>query len=81
MNNVTTLAELPVGASAKVTGYPAEGAAFLRLREMGLLPGTTCTLVRTAPLGDPLEIKVRGYHLSLRRSEARLVRIAPLSPA
>jgi ferrous iron transport protein A len=48
---------------------------------MGLLPGTTCTLVRTAPLGDPLEIKVRGYHLSLRRSEARLVHIEPLTPA
>lgn len=81
MSAATTLAELPVGASARVTGFPVEGAAFLRLREMGLLPGTTCTLVRTAPLGDPLEIKVRGYHLSLRRSEARHVRIEPLPSA
>ena len=46
------------------------GSAFLRLREMGLLPGTTVTLVRAAPMGDPLEIKVRGYHLTLRKSEA-----------
>jgi ferrous iron transport protein A len=40
---------------------------------MGLLPGTAITLVRTAPLGDPLEIKVRGYHLTLRKSEAEHV--------
>jgi ferrous iron transport protein A len=64
------LSELAVGASAIVRGYPKSGQAFLRLREMGVLPGTTVTLVRTAPLGDPIEIKVRGYYLTLRRSEA-----------
>ena len=64
------LSELTVGASAIVRAYPKAGAAFLRLREMGVLPGTSVTLVRTAPLGDPLEIKVRGYHLTLRKSEA-----------
>jgi ferrous iron transport protein A len=64
------LAELAVGASAVVRGYPKSGQAFLRLREMGVLPGTTVTLVRTAPLGDPIEIKVRGYLLTLRLSEA-----------
>ncbi len=64
------LSELAVGASAVVRAYPKAGAAFLRLREMGVLPGTSVTLVRTAPLGDPIEIKVRGYHLTLRKSEA-----------
>jgi len=64
------LSELAVGASAVVRAYPKAGAAFLRLREMGVLPGTSVTLVRTAPLGDPIEIKVRGYNLSLRKSEA-----------
>ena len=64
------LSELSVGASAVVRAYPKAGAAFLRLREMGVLPGTPVTLIRTAPLGDPLEIKVRGYHLTLRKSEA-----------
>jgi ferrous iron transport protein A len=64
------LSELPIGASAIVRGYPKAGASFLRLREMGVLPGTSVTLVRTAPLGDPLEIKVRGYNLTLRKSEA-----------
>lgn len=67
------LSQLPVGASATVREFPKAGTAFLRLREMGLLAGTKITLVRTAPLGDPIEIKVRGYHLTLRRSEAEHV--------
>lgn len=67
------LSELNVGASAIVSEFPKVGAAFVRLREMGLLVGTRVTLVRTAPLGDPLELKVRGYHLTLRKSEAEHV--------
>jgi ferrous iron transport protein A len=67
------LSELAVGASAVVREFPKTGPAFVRLREMGLLTGTRVTLVRTAPLGDPLEIKVRGYHLTLRKSEAEHV--------
>ena len=71
------LSELAVGASATVRDYPKNGAAFLRLREMGLLTGTRVTLVRTAPLGDPIEIKIRGYHLTLRKSEAEHVLVEP----
>lgn len=71
------LSELPVGVSAVVREFPKAGAAFLRLREMGLLAGTRITLVRTAPLGDPIEIKVRGYHLTLRKSEAEHVVVEP----
>lgn len=67
------LSELAVGASAIVREFPKAGPAFVRLREMGVLAGTKVTLVRTAPLGDPLEIKVRGYHLTLRKSEAEHV--------
>jgi ferrous iron transport protein A len=67
------LSELAVGASAVVREFPKSGAAFVRLREMGLVAGTKVTLVRTAPLGDPLELKVRGYHLTLRKSEAEHV--------
>jgi Fe2+ transport system protein FeoA len=48
-----------------------------RLMEMGLLVGTPVELVRFAPLGDPVEIKVRGYHLSLRRHEAEQILIRP----
>ncbi|MES2694280.1 MAG: FeoA family protein [Verrucomicrobiota bacterium] len=71
------LSQLPVGATATVREFPKTGTAFLRLREMGLLVGTTITLVRTAPLGDPLEIKVRGYHLTLRKTEAEHVLVEP----
>ena len=55
------LSELAVGASAVVRDFPKTGATFVRLREMGLLAGTRVTLIRTAPLGDPIEIKLRGY--------------------
>jgi ferrous iron transport protein A len=64
------LSDLAVGKSAVVREFPKTGSAFVRLREMGVLTGTRITLVRTAPLGDPIEIKVRGYNLTLRKSEA-----------
>lgn len=73
MSAAIKLSDLAIGASAVVREYPKTGAAFLRLREMGLLTGTRLTLVRTAPLGDPIEIKMRGYHLTLRKSEAEHV--------
>lgn len=71
------LSDLAVGASAVVRDLPKNGSAFVRLREMGMLTGTRVTLVRIAPLGDPLEIKLRGYHLTLRKSEADLVVVEP----
>ena len=67
------LSQLALGATARIKELPRTGASFLRLREMGLLPGSTVTLVRTAPMGDPIEIKVRGYHLSLRLGEAEQI--------
>lgn len=78
---MASLAQLPVGCSGVVKSYPQAGAAFTRLREMGLLPGTRVTLVRVAPLGDPVEIQVRGYRLSLRKTEAALIEISPEAPA
>ena len=77
MSAPQSLSQLAIGASATVRDLPKQGTAFLRLREMGLLPGTALTLVRTAPLGDPIEIKVRGYHLTLRKSEAEHILIEP----
>lgn len=71
------LSDLAVGASAVVREFPKTGPAFIRLREMGLLAGTRLTLVRTAPLGDPIEIKFRGGHLTLRKSEAQHVLVDP----
>lgn len=77
MGETLKLSELAVGASATVRDFPKLGSTFLRLREMGLLTGTRLTLVRTAPLGDPIEIKMRGYHLTLRKSEADHVLVEP----
>ena len=71
------LSQLAIGSSAVVRDFPKQGAAFLRLREMGLLPGTSIQLIRAAPLGDPLEIKVRGYHLTLRKIEAEHIVVEP----
>lgn len=73
------LSELAVGASATVREFPKTGTAFVRLREMGLLAGTRVTLIRTAPMGDPLEIKLRGYNLTLRKSEAEHVLVEPIA--
>lgn len=70
---MTTLADLSPGDTATVTGYAPDVPP--RVLELGVLPGTTVTLVRRAPLGDPLDLLVRGYHLSLRASEARLVEV------
>ena len=69
------LSALALGASARVKDFPKNGTTFVRLREMGLLPGTVVTFVRAAPLGDPLEFKLRGYHLTLRREEAEQITI------
>ncbi len=74
------LSDLPIGASAIVREFPKTGSGSVRLREMGLLPGTGITLVRCAPFGDPIEIKVRGYHLTLRKSEAEHVMVEPQDP-
>lgn len=75
------LTELAIGECAVVREMPKQGSGFLRLREMGLSPGITLQLVRTAPLGDPLEIKVRGYHLTLRKTEAEFVIVESNSAA
>ena len=72
-----SLSALAKGASATIRSYPKSGPSFLRLREMGVLPGTAVTLVRVAPMGDPIEIKIRGYHLTLRKSEAEHVLVEP----
>ena len=72
-----TLDQLPLGQSAKVVKLTGPAATRRRLMEMGITPATTIEAVRRAPLGDPLDVKVRGYHLSLRREEAAAVEISP----
>jgi len=71
----TTLAELEPGGKAKVIRVGGPAAANKRLVEMGLTRGATLTVVRVAPLGDPVEVQVRGYNLSLRKIEAKAVEV------
>jgi len=76
---VTTqpLTSLTVGQAGTVAEIKVAAEARGRLLEMGLLVGTPVQLIRFAPLGDPVEIKVRGYHLSLRRHEAEQIWVTP----
>ncbi|KAF0170268.1 MAG: feoA [Limisphaerales bacterium] len=71
------LTSLALGATGKVAVINVPPADKARLMEMGLLVGTQVELVRFAPLGDPLEIKVRGYNLTLRKHEAELILVQP----
>jgi ferrous iron transport protein A len=72
---VTTLAQLVVGARGKIVRVTGEDQISSRLLEMGLTPGALVQLLGTAPLGDPIELSIRGYRLSIRRSEAARVEI------
>ena len=71
------LSSLPAGSAATVTDIKVPAEHRGRLLEMGLLVGTPVELVRFAPLGDPVEIKVRGYHLTLRKHEAEQIWVQP----
>jgi Fe2+ transport system protein FeoA len=73
------LAELPRGSVAHVLRLGGRGSFRRRLMELGLLPGTRIEVIGSAPLGDPLELLVRGSSLSIRRSEALTVDVTPLS--
>ncbi len=70
-----TLANLPEGEKAKVSSVVGTDAVTRRLMEMGIVPGEIVRVVKSAPFGDPMEIKVRGYHLAVRRNEARMIEI------
>ena len=70
MHQPSTLAELPVGCRALVQSLPVGNAGLTRLRELGLTPGARVMVVRRAPLGEPIEITVRGSHLAMRNHEA-----------
>lgn len=75
------MAQLAVGESGRIAALEGHGAIAVRLLEMGLVPGAEVALVKRAPLGEPMEVRVRDYHLSLRRAEAERVRLAQGEPA
>ena len=70
-----TLDELKIGESGRILAVDGEGALRCRLLDMGLTPRARVTLQKVAPLGDPIEIRVRGYELTLRCDDARLIRV------
>jgi ferrous iron transport protein A len=74
---VSTLADLAIGRSGRVLQINGYDDISLRLLEMGLTPGVEVAVIGSAPLGDPIELELRGYQLSVRKSEAARVEIAP----
>ncbi len=72
----TKLKDLAIGKQASVAGFSATGRGYRqKLLSMGLTPGVTVRMVRIAPMGDPIEIELRGYLLSLRKAEADALEI------
>ena len=71
----STLADLVLGQKAEVIHFTDHSVVTQRMEEMGITPGEEVELVRLAPFGDPMEIRVRGYLLSLRKEEAKLIKV------
>ncbi len=70
-----SLEGLNIGDEGEVLAIEGEGSLRIRLMEMGFVPGSSVTLIKRAPFGDPLQFSLRGYHLSLRKAEARRIRV------
>ena len=70
-----TLNELKIGATAVITAVGGDGSLRCRLLDMGIIPKTRVTLQKVAPMGDPKEIRVRGYELTLRVEEAEKIEV------
>lgn len=71
-----TLAKLEIGSEARVTKINGNNAVTKRLMEMGVVPGVSVKIVKSAPFGDPIQILVRGYNLAMRRSEADVIEVS-----
>ena len=72
---MNTLRTTPVGKTVKVVRLHGEGAVKRRIMDMGITKGVKITVRKVAPLGDPLELTVRGYELSLRKADAELIEV------
>jgi Fe2+ transport system protein FeoA len=70
-----TLDTSPHGMSARVISVAGEGAVSLRLMQMGVVPGVAIRVVKSAPLGDPIQVRVRDYDLLLRRLDAQRITV------
>ncbi len=72
-----TLKDLPIGKSGIITAVGGEGLLRCRLLDMGLIPNTKITVQKIAPMGDPMQIHLRGYELTLRMEDADKIEILP----
>ena len=72
---MNTLKNVRIGGSCKVVRVHGEGALKRRIMDMGITKGVQILVRKAAPLGDPIEIKVRGYELSIRKSDADLIEV------
>ena len=70
-----TLKDIAIGQTAKVVKLHGEGAIKRRIMDMGITKGTEVFVRKVAPLGDPIELKVRGYELSIRKADAQLIEV------
>lgn len=70
-----TLRDLKVGQTATILKNNTSGALKQRFMDMGITKGVTVTVLKIAPLGDPIEIEIRGYHLSVRKNDAQKIEI------
>ncbi len=70
-----TLSDVPIGSSAKVVKLYGEGAIKRRIMDMGITKGVEIRVRKVAPLGDPIELTVRGYELSIRKVDASLIEV------
>ena len=68
-----TINDLQIGQQGIISAVGGEGALRLRFLDMGLIPGTQVLLQKVAPMGDPIQIQVRGYELTIRRDDAKLI--------
>lgn len=74
-----TLADLKPGQSANICGFSNFGVATQRMMQLGLLEGSVVAMIRKAPAGGPVEVKIMNYALSLRREEANTIQVSPLA--
>lgn len=70
------LTKLPIGETAKVVSINGKNAVTRRLMEMGVVPGVAVKIIKTAPFGDPIQIRLRGYSLAMRKSEAETIEVS-----
>ena len=74
--SVIPMSQMSLGQTGTIEAFSGQEDISQRLQEMGITRGTKIEIVRFAPMGDPIDIKVRGYHLSLRRKEAEIIKVS-----